>query len=332
MKALSLSVLDLVPIAKDQTPREALQAAVSLAQVAEETGYKRFWVAEHHNSPALLSSSPEILLALIGNATERIRVGSGGVMLPNHSPLRVAEQFLTLEALFPKRVDLGLGRAPGTDGRTAAALRRTSAESDFGDQIEELRAFAGERPWPPHSLFRGVSATPRGALPPLYILGSSSYGAALAGRTGRPYSFAHHFSEMNPRLALQQYRDHFRPSEHLSEPWAILGVSVVIGENEAEAQHLALAGAAMRHQMMTGTLGPFLSPDEAAEYLRLRGLRPAELLGRTIVGDAAQVHARLQELAEQTGAQEIMLSSALADPAARQRGLRLLAAVNDSPR
>ena len=328
MTDLKLSVLDLFPVSEGMTPGKALENSLKLAEAADCYQYSRYWVAEHHNTETFVSSATEILLGLAAQRTQRIRIGSGGIMLPNHSPLKVAENFLTLEALFPGRIDLGLGRAPGTDGRTALALRRAPdalATDDFGAQIAMLQAFAGEAEWPGTSLFSTVQAHPQGPLPPLYILGSSLFGAELAGRLGRPYAFAYHFSGFDPREALDTYRRHFRPSQHLAEPYAILGVNAVAAPTTAEAHELSLTGAALALGIAAGRRGPLMSPTDAREWLKQMEVAPQQMLKKAVIGSGEEVWAGLQGLAASTGAQELMITTHTHDPLARRRSYRLIA-------
>ena len=323
-----LSVLDLTPVSSGQQPGEALQHTLDLAEVTDQAGYERFWIAEHHNSGAFVSAATEILIALAAARTSRIRVGSGGVMLPNHSPLKVAENFMSLEALFPGRIDLGLGRAPGTDGRTALALRRSRealAADDFPTQIALLRAFAGETPWPAGSVFDGVLAEPRGVkLPPLWILGSSLYGAQLAGELGVGYAFAYHFSQEDPAVAVQTYHRHFRPGP-LAEPYAILGVNALAAPTEDEAHDLSLTSAALSLGILSGQRGVLRSPEEARQWLQEMDTDPAKLLKKARIGTPEQVWASLQELGDSTGAQEMLVTTYAHDPLKRQQSYRLLA-------
>ena len=231
-----LSVLDLAPIGTGSTATAALATSTKLVQLVEDLGFRRYWVAEHHGMPGIASSSPAVLIAHLAAVTERIRVGSGGVMLPNHQPLVIAEQFGTLDALHPGRIDLGIGRAPGTDQRTARALRRGTAAlgaDDFPEQLGELMAyFRGDGP---------VAAVPaQGQDPAVWLLGSSGYSAQLAGLMGLPFAFAHHFSSENTLPALELYRKMFRPSEVLAEPYALIAASVLCAPDDAEARRLAL--------------------------------------------------------------------------------------------
>lgn len=328
MTAPLLSVLDLSPVSSGQAAGEALRHTLELAVRADQAGYHRFWIAEHHNSVAFVSSATEILIGLAAQQTRRIRVGAGGVMLPNHSPLKVAENFMSLEALFPGRIDLGLGRAPGTDGRTALALRRSHEAmlaDDFPQQIALLRAFAGELEWPAGSVFAGVRAEPRGVpLPPLWILGSSLYGAQLAGELGLGYAFAYHFSQEDPVVALQTYHQHFRPGP-LPAPYAILGVNALAAETEDEAQELALTSAALSLGILSGERSPLKTPQEARSWLHNRATDPARLLKKVRLGTPQKVWAALQELAAQTGADELMVTTYTHDPLKRQHSYELLA-------
>src|ERR1700758_28710 len=230
-----LSILDLAPIARGQSASESFAASVTLAQRAEELGYHRVWYAEHHNMPSIASSATSVLIAHVGAQTSSIRLGSGGVMLPNHSPLVIAEQFGTLAALYPGRIDLGLGRAPGTDQQTTYALRRDPRTADrFPQDVLELQAFLrGE------STVQGVDAYPgKGSNVPLYILGSSLFGAQLAGMLGLPYAFASHFAPDALMQALEVYRQYFKPSKHLDKPYVMVGMNVIAAESDAEAKRL----------------------------------------------------------------------------------------------
>jgi luciferase family oxidoreductase group 1 len=231
-----LSVLDLAPVSEGQGVGEALRNSIDLARQAERLGYRRYWLAEHHNMPGIASSATVVLIGTVADATESIRVGSGGIMLPNHAPLVVAEQFGTLEALHPGRIDLGIGRAPGTDQRTALALRGPGGltAENFPEQLMELLEYFERDP------ARGVNAvTAEGNKPPLWLLGSSGFSAQLAGRLGVPFSFAHHFASENTLPAVQLYRENFRPSEVLQEPYVMLGVAVIAAETDERAQFLA---------------------------------------------------------------------------------------------
>src|SRR6478735_8263201 len=325
-----LSVLDLVPVSRGVTPGEALHRSALLAQRAEALGYHRYWVAEHHSMPGIASSSPAVLLAHLATATETMRMGSGGVMLPNHSPLVVAEQFGMLESLHPGRIDLGLGRAPGTDQMTARALRgagRLSDGEDFPQQLAELIAFL-EGSFPDDHPYAKVRAVPHApALPAIWLLGSSGFSAQLAGMLGLPFSFAHHFSAGNTVPALDLYRQSFRPSETLDEPYAMIGVSVVCADSDEHARWLAGPQGLSMLRLRTGQLGPAPTPQEAAEY----NYTPAEkelvrsITAANVVGSPATVRAELVELAERTGVQELMVTTNVGDPDERLRSYELVA-------
>jgi luciferase family oxidoreductase group 1 len=327
-----LSVLDLAPVGEGSTPAQALRASLDLVQEVERLGYRRYWVAEHHNMPGIASSSPAVLLAHAASVTSTIRVGSGGVMLPNHAPLVVAEQFGMLEALHPGRVDLGIGRAPGTDQLTARALRRAAAArsldpDDFPEQLVELRGFF-RGAWPEGHPYQAITAVPgRGYEPELWLLGSSDYSAQAAGLLGLPFSFAHHFAAPNTLPALAAYREVFRPSEALAEPYVMLGVAVVCAETDREAKWLAGSSALAFVRLRSGRPGRYPTPEEAAGYTftpfereLLKGWQSSH-----IVGSPDTVRAKLDELAERTGADELMLTTMIHSPAARTRSYQLVA-------
>jgi luciferase family oxidoreductase group 1 len=325
-----LSVLDLAPVGEGSTPADALRHSLTLVAEAERLGYDRYWVAEHHNMPGIASSSPAVLLAHAAGVTASIRLGSGGVMLPNHASLVVAEQFGMLEALHPGRIDLGIGRAPGTDGLTARALRRSPARlavDDFPDQLVELMGyFTGE--WPEGHPYARITAVPgHGYRPALWLLGSSDYSARAAGLLGLPFSFAHHFAAANTEPAVRAYREAFRPSSDLEQPYVMLGVSVLCAETDDEARWLAGPGALAFLRLRSGHPGRYPTPEEAAEYT----FTPAERevikawTSSHIVGDPATVRAGLAELAERTGADELMVTTLTHGPAARLTSYRLVA-------
>src|SRR6476469_2488097 len=239
---IPLSILDLSPVSAGSTAAQALHNSLDLARLADSRGFKRYWVAEHHNLPAIASSAPEIMIGQIASITRTMRIGSGGVMLPNHAPLMVAERFKVLEALYPGRIDLGLGRAPGTDPATSYALRRRqgiSEEDDFLERFNELMMLE-TRAFPAGHPFHNVRAMPSdGPLPPIYLLGSSDYSAQLAGHIGAAFSFAHHFATFDAAEAMRLYRDSFKPSVSHETPYAILGTAVVCADTDEEADRLA---------------------------------------------------------------------------------------------
>ena len=315
-----LSVLDLSPVAASSTPRQAILDSVALASRCDALGYTRYWVAEHHNMANIATSAPEVLIAHIAATTTRMRVGAGGIMLPNHNPLRVVEIFRTLEALHPGRIDLGLGRAPGTDPVTAAALRRGPAE-DPNDRLAEVLAFANAT-FPEGHPFRSVVPMPSDvALPPIWMLGSTLEGASIAASLGMRYAFAGHFAMRNATAAIAWYRDQFRPSAALETPYAMLAVTVVCGADDQEALRMAapIRLAVVRNR--TGRRAPIATIEEALAY-RFTPEEEAianEFLLGAIIGGPQRVLDGLTALARDTGADELMLSTLLPD-----RGERLL--------
>lgn len=318
-----LSVLDLVPIGSASSATAALATSTALARRAEELGYRRYWVAEHHGMPGVGSSSPAVLVAHLAGATSTIRVGSGGVMLPNHQPLVVAEQFGTLEALHPGRIDLGIGRAPGTDPKTARALRRGTnplGADDFPEQLTELMAyFDGNGP---------VTAVPaEGHRPAFWLLGSSGYSAQAAGLLGLPFAFAHHFSAENTLPALALYRETFRPSAVLERPYAMIGAAVLCAETDEAARRLALPGALQFLQLRLGRPGRVPTPDEAAAYPYTAEERRfvEDRLASQVIGGPATVRDGVRELVERTGVDELMVVTTTHGGADRLRSYELLA-------
>lgn len=326
---LPLSVLDVAGVAGGQTSGDALAATTSLARAAERLGYRRFWVAEHHNMPMVASTSPPVLIAHLAAHTERIRLGSGGVMLPNFPPLVVAEQFAMLEALHPGRVDVGIGRAPGTDPVTAAALRRAPGQlgaEDFPQHLLDLLALLGdERARNPPGA--GLRATPAPASsPPVWLLGSSGYSAQVAGQLGLPFAFAHHFGGQHTDIALDLYRATFVPSPVLAEPYALVSASVIAAGSAEEAEWLAGPSRVMAHGLRTNRLAPIVSPEEAEQLLvSLPGGAVGALPGTQLTGTGDDVAAALRALAGEVGAQEVMVTTTAHDPAVRERSLELLA-------
>ncbi|WP_181009375.1 LLM class flavin-dependent oxidoreductase [Streptomyces sp. SM11] len=340
--AVPLSVLDLVTVGQGRTATQALRTSVDIATLTEQRGFHRFWVAEHHSMPGVASSSPAVILAHIAAQTERIRLGSGGVMLPNHAPLVIAEQFGTLEAMAPGRVDLGLGRAPGTDGATAAALRRSDrlneGADDFPQQLAELIRFLDDdfpdgHPYARiHAVPGPVQATSPGGVqsahrPPVWLLGSSGFSARLAGTLGLPFAFAHHFSAQNTIPALDLYRESFRPSAALDAPYALIGVSALAADDEREARRQVLTGALSMVRLRTGRPGLIPSPEEAAAY----EFSPMERefvdgwLANVIHGTADEVRSGLDDLAKRTGADELMITANAHGGEARLRSYDLIA-------
>jgi luciferase family oxidoreductase group 1 len=323
---ISLSVLDLAPVPTGTTSAEAARRTVDLARLADRLGYARYWFAEHHSMASVASSAPEILIAYVAAATQRIRVGSGGIMLPNHAPLRIAEAFHTLEALYPGRIDLGIGRAPGSEPAASRALRAFDGEQ-FPSQLSEMLALSrGELP--SGHPFRRVRVMPEGVgLPPIWLLGSSGASARMAGSAGMGYSFASHFSPTPAAPAFAAYREHFTPSAQFPKPHAILGVAVVCAENDQQAQHLALTMDLARLRINRGEFLPLPSPEEALAYPYTEAEREAVRHYRdmTIVGAPDQVRALIEEKAQESGADEVMVVSNLHGHAERLRSYELLA-------
>ena len=326
MPKTPLSVLDLAPVPTGTTSAEAARRTVDLARLADRLGYARYWFAEHHSMASVASSAPEILIAHVAAATQRIRVGSGGIMLPNHAPLRIAEAFHTLEALYPGRIDLGIGRAPGSEPAASRALRAFDGEQ-FPSQLSEMLALSrGELP-SGHPL-RRVRVMPEGVgLPPIWLLGSSGASARMAGSAGMGYSFASHFSPTPAAPAFAAYREHFTPSAQFPKPHAILGVAVVCAENEQQAQHLALTMDLARLRINRGEFLPLPSPEEALAYPYTEAEREAVRHYRdmTIVGAPHTVRALIEAKARECGADEVMVVSNLHGHAERLRSYELLA-------
>jgi luciferase family oxidoreductase group 1 len=324
-----LSVLDLAPVATGSTARQALTDAVDLAQHVERLGYSRFWVAEHHGMPGIASSSPPVLIGRIADATSTIRVGSGGVMLPNHAPLVVAEQFGMLEALHPGRIDLGLGRAPGTDQVTAHALRRSAdplSAEDFPQQLAALRAFFDDG-FPADHPYAAIRAVPaEGYAPDVWLLGSSGYSAQLAGHLGLPFAFAHHFSGENTLPALDLYRSRFRPSAILQEPYAVVCVSVLAADTDEQAHWLAAPGGLSWLRLRSGNPGTFPSPEEAAaqNYSPMEAEIVRNRIDAQVIGGPATVRHGLEDLLARTDADELMITTMTHAHADRLRSFELV--------
>ncbi|HYH34135.1 MAG TPA: LLM class flavin-dependent oxidoreductase [Nocardioides sp.] len=345
MTSPALSVLDLVPVRSDQSSGDALAATLSLARVADDAGLRRYWLAEHHNMPAVAATNPPVLIALVASATRRIRVGSGGVMLPNHAPLVVAEQFALLEAAHPGRIDLGIGRAPGTDPVTSWALRH-GAGGVTGDAVDRFPAYVEDVLSMMDTEGAGVSvggrthplrATPRASsVAEVWLLGSSDFSARLAAEKGLPYVFAHHFSGSGTAEALELYRSQFRPSRQLTEPRTFLTLNVVASETPEEAERLALPQLLSMLALRTGQPlhpQPLVEEAEAVELPEPHRELVAAMRSRWVVGDAESARREVSLLAEQYGVDEVMVhpvagAYAGTDPRtspAREQTLRLLA-------
>ncbi|MEU5859976.1 MULTISPECIES: LLM class flavin-dependent oxidoreductase [unclassified Nonomuraea] len=320
-----LSILDLAHIGDGETASESLAASVGLAQRAEELGYHRIWYAEHHNMPSIASSATSVLIAHVAAHTRTIRLGAGGIMLPNHSPLTIAEQFGTLETLHPGRIDLGLGRAPGSDQQTMRALRRTPGAADtFPQDVLELQGYlTGE------SRIPGVDATPgKGTNVPLYILGSSLFGAQLAAALGLPYAFASHFAPDALEEAVALYRREFKPSEQLAEPYVIAGVNVIAADTGEEAQEQLLTAKRYRVSRFLGR-GRTFTPEEADMVLEsAAGQQILRMMQYSAVGTPAEVEDYLTRFAAHAQADELIVVSSAPDRKAWLRSIELLAAAH----
>lgn len=328
--SLALSVLDQCPVPTGATAGDVLHHSIDLARHVEALGYRRFWVTEHHNHPGVVASAPVVLAGQVAAATTSIRVGSGGVMLPNHAPIVVAEQFGTLEALYPGRIDLGIGRAPGTDEATARALRRHNGaitSEDFPQELETLLDFfAGT--FPDGHPYQGVRAIPaEGNKPAFWLLGSSEYSARLAGRMGLPFAFAHHFNPEVAESAMASYRRAFRPSAELAQPTSLISVAVVCADDTARAQWLHGSLRLWLLPRRTGRPRTLPSPQEAAAFPFTDADRAevAKQSSAHVVGDAATVLEQLGQLAARTGADEVMITTIAFSHHDRLRSYELLA-------
>jgi luciferase family oxidoreductase group 1 len=324
---IPLSVLDLAPVARGQSAGDSIAASVALARRAEEAGYRRVWYAEHHNMPSIASSATSVLIAHVGAHTRTIRLGAGGVMLPNHSPLTIAEQFGTLEAAYPGRIDLGLGRAPGSDQNTAYALRRDAAAAErFPQDVLELQGYLTG-----NSRVPGVRAVPgHGSHVPLYVLGSSMFGAGLAAALGLPYAFASHFAPQLLEPAVAAYRRDFRPSEQLDAPYVLAGVNAVAADT-AEAARTALR--ATRRRLAAGLFGQGrdLSDDEADALLSAGAGRHVDtMLTHTAIGTPDEVREQLTAFARLADADELVVAHQAPGTEARLRSVTLVAEAMES--
>jgi luciferase family oxidoreductase group 1 len=323
---IPVSILDLVPVTQGATPREALGKSLDLARHAERFGYRRYWVAEHHNMTGIASAATAVVIGYLAGGTSTIRVGAGGIMLPNHAPLVVAEQFGTLESLYPGRIDLGLGRAPGTDQQGLRALRRDPARADeFPADVQELQAFlAPVRPG------QVIQAVPGGGLNvPLWILGSSTFGAQLAAHLGLPYAFASHFAPDALMEALAVYRSGFQPSTQLEKPYAMIGVNVVAADTDEEARYLFTTVQQAFTNLARGRPGPQQPPIKDIEqyWSPSEKLRASHMLKYAVVGAPETVREGLRRLVAATEADELMVVSNIYDHAKRIRSYEIVARV-----
>ncbi len=325
-----LSVLDLSPVSSGSSSAQALRNTLDLASLADELGYRRYWLAEHHNTPLIASSAPEIMIAQVANVSRRMRVGSGGIMLPNHSPLKVAEMFRVLEALYLGRIDLGLGRAPGTDPMTALALRRSReavSADDFPQQLDELLAYLNEEQ-PKSELFQQIRAMPDGvACPEIWILGSSDYSARLAAQMGLRFAFAHHIQPWPAVPALNFYNRNFKASVSLKAPQSLIAVSVICAETDERAEELArpLELTLLRFRLGKRNRLPTIAEATEYPYTAAERIIVRESRERFFVGSPATVRAKLATLAEQAGTHEIMVTTMIHNHAERRRSYELLA-------
>ncbi|GAA5316837.1 MAG: LLM class flavin-dependent oxidoreductase [Candidatus Pelagadaptatus aseana] len=325
------SILDLCPVADNQTPREALANALSLAQFAENRGFNRYWLAEHHNMEGIASAATSVVIGHIAAGTERIRVGAGGIMLPNHAPLQIAEQFGTLETLYPGRIDLGLGRAPGTDGATAYALRRNLHGDDnrFPRDVQELMHY-----FDPLEPGQKVIAVPGAGLDiPVWILGSSLFGAQLAAALGLPYAFASHFAPAQLHEAIELYRRQFQPSDKLREPYVMAGFNVIAADTDDEATYLATSLQQSFLKLRQGNPGKLPAPREGF----MGTLAPQErallnqVLACSAIGSKTTVENKIWDFIDHTGVDELMVTGSIHDHQARLKSFDILSQVMGNP-
>ena len=322
---VKISALDLVPVRHDKGPAESLRNSLDLAQHVEQLGYNRFWVAEHHNMDGIASSATSVLLGYLAGGTSTIRVGAGGVMLPNHAPLVIAEQFGTLASLYPDRIDLGLGRAPGSDQMTARALRRERSGSadDFPQDVAELMAYLG-----PRTPDQRVIAVPgSGTNVPIWLLGSSLFSAQLAGQRGLPYAFASHFAPRYMRDAIRVYREHFEPSAVLDKPYVMLGVPLVAADTDEQAEYQATSLYQRILSLMRGQTLMQRPPVKSMAGLWLPHEQAAvgDFLGLAMIGSKEKIRAKLDVLLEQTDADELIFTCDMYEHADRLRSYEILA-------
>jgi luciferase family oxidoreductase group 1 len=324
------SVLDLSPILKGADAALAFRNTLDLARHAERWGYRRYWLAEHHGMTGIASAATSVVIGYVAGGTSTIRVGSGGIMLPNHSPLVIAEQFGTLESLYPGRIDLGLGRAPGTDQRTAQALRRNlvGGADSFPQDVLELQSYF--RPGPPGHRVRAVPG--EGLKVPLWLLGSSLFSAQLAAALGLPFAFASHFAPELMGPAIELYRERFQPSEALARPYVMLGVNVFAADTDAEAARLFTSLQQQFVNLQRGTPGPLEPPVDSMDgrWTELERGRMEHMLACSFIGSPASVRRGLERFLQRTGADELMVAAQIHDHAARLRSFELVAEVRDA--
>ncbi|BDI30338.1 N5,N10-methylene tetrahydromethanopterin reductase [Capsulimonas corticalis] len=328
--SLRLSVLDLSPVASGSSGRDALNNTLDLARLADDLGYHRYWLAEHHNTALIASGAPEVMIGHVASVTKRMRVGSGGVMLPNHAPLKVAETFKTLEALHPGRIDLGLGRAPGTDSLTALALRGSREAlnaDDFPEQLSDLLSFfSGE--FPRNHPFQRIVAIPNGVeAPEVWLLGSSDFSARLAGQLGLGFAFAHHINPEPAMDSLRLYREYFRPSDYFAEPHSFVGVSVICAPDDDEASTLAAPIDLALLRLVQGRYSPLATVEEAlaVDYSAQEREAIRHNRQRLFTGSPETLRARLSAFAKEAGVSELMITTMTHSHAHRRRSYELLA-------
>jgi luciferase family oxidoreductase group 1 len=321
-----LSVLDLAFVTQESTPADALRNSLDLAQHVERWGYKRFWLAEHHNMVGIASAATAVVIGYVAGGTRTIRVGAGGIMLPNHSPLVIAEQFGTLETLYPGRIDLGLGRAPGTDSRTLLALRRDhSSAQHFPQDVMEVQALLG--PLEPGQAVQAVPGT--GLKIPLWILGSSLFGAEFAAAMGLPYAFAAHFAPAQLKEALETYRSRFKPSTQLDRPHAMVAINGIAAETDVEARRLFTSPQQAFTNIVRGKRGKMLPPIDDIEsyWLPLEKIHVSGMLACSVVGSPDTVRRGLARFQEEIRADELMIVSAIYDHSARLRSYEIFGSI-----
>jgi luciferase family oxidoreductase group 1 len=329
LNEIPYSVLDLSPVVVGGTPAQSLQNTLDLSRHVEKWGYKRYWLAEHHNMPGIASSATSVVIGHVAAGTSKIRVGSGGIMLPNHAPLVIAEQFGTLESLFPGRIDLGLGRAPGTDQLTAYALRRLhgSDGQDFPELLAELRAYFDPSLAKEKMHVRAIPG--EGLNIPIWLLGSSDFSARLAGQLGLPFAFASHFSPDNTLLALNVYRNNFQPSDVLDEPYAMVGINVIAAETDEKAEWLATSIYQMFLNLIRNRPMPLQPPVENMDHLWNEYEKAAlkQQLGSSIIGSPDTVKEKLQAFLDETQADELMINAQIFDHKERLRSYEIVAEI-----
>lgn len=327
MNHIKYSVLDLVPIAEGDTTKIALDKSLDLAQHEEQLGYTRFWVSEHHNTPSLASSATVVVLGYLAQGTKQIRIGSGGIMLPNHAPLLVAEQFGTLETLYPNRIDLALGRAPGTDQATAFALRRGRDESvqDFPREVVELQNFLSAENW--DSKVRALPG--EGANIPIYLLGSSNFSANLAASLGLPYAFASHFAPTHLFSALKDYTTAFKPSEQLQTPYSMACVNIIAADTDEEAEYLATSFYQFAMGIITNIRKPLPPPVKSMENLWTveQEMIIKNMMHYTFIGSTETIRAQLHAFIEKTKVNELIVTTNIYDHEARKKSYTYTAAI-----